>query len=80
MYTVDPIRPLLDRHLKTKSVMVTGAGGSIGSELCRQVLTCGARKLVLFEMSEYALYAIEQELQLMASESSCELIPILLPI
>ncbi|QQA45084.1 polysaccharide biosynthesis protein [Pelagovum pacificum] len=45
-----------------KSVMVSGAGGSIGSELCRQVLSCGPRRLVLYELSELALYQVEREL------------------
>ena len=49
--------------LNCKVVMVTGAGGSIGSEICRQVAHFTPAKLVLFELSEFALYTIEQELQ-----------------
>ena len=49
--------------LTGKIVMVTGAGGSIGSEMCRQVARFAPASLVLFELSEFALYTIEQELQ-----------------
>lgn len=61
----EPVAPnevLLGRTVVGKTVLVTGAGGSIGSELCRQIVNIGARRLVLFEMSEFSLYAIEQEL------------------
>jgi len=62
----DPVPPhpeLIDRCITDKVVMVTGAGGSIGSELCRQILTSGPRELLLLDNSEYALYNIERELR-----------------
>ena len=64
----DPVPPdqaLLDASVRGKVVMVTGAGGSIGSELCRQIVQLGPRRMVLFEMSEIALYQIERELHLL---------------
>jgi FlaA1/EpsC-like NDP-sugar epimerase len=54
----------LQEQLTGKVVMVTGAGGSIGSELCRQIASFLPKKLVLYEASEFALYNIEQELQM----------------
>ena len=62
-----------------RSVMVTGAGGSIGSELCRQVLTCRPTRLVLFELSELALYTIEQEVAQILKTASfkVEVVPVL---
>ncbi|SFM42286.1 nucleoside-diphosphate sugar epimerase/dehydratase [Marinobacter zhejiangensis] len=62
----DPVRPdtaIVADSLYQKSVMVTGAGGSIGSELCRQILRNKPRTLVLFEQSEFSLYSIERELR-----------------
>lgn len=56
----DPV--LLKAGVNDKVVMVTGAGGSIGSELCRQVVALGASRLLLVERNEFALYAIEREL------------------
>ncbi|WP_354623238.1 nucleoside-diphosphate sugar epimerase/dehydratase [Psychromonas sp. MME2] len=67
----DPVAPrgdLLAANIRDKVVMVTGAGGSIGSELCRQILKQSPKKLVLFELSEFALYAIERELVATASQ------------
>jgi FlaA1/EpsC-like NDP-sugar epimerase len=61
----DPVAPdpaLLRQNVEGKVVMVTGAGGSIGSELCRQILTQNPDTLVLYEVSEFALYQIETEL------------------
>ena len=57
--------------LTGKVVMVTGAGGSIGSELCRQIARFGPAKLVLFELGEFALYTIEQELQQIFPHLDC---------
>ena len=60
---VAPNQELFDRCIKKQVVLVTGAGGSIGSELCRQILTSGASTLILYEHSEYNLYMINQELE-----------------
>ncbi|MDC0660406.1 nucleoside-diphosphate sugar epimerase/dehydratase [Leisingera sp. SS27] len=60
-----------------KSVLVSGAGGSIGSELCRQVLACRPSKLVLFELSELALYTVLQELGPLAADAGIALVPVL---
>lgn len=72
----DPVPPkpeLLEKNIKNKVVMVTGAGGSIGSELCRQIVKHQPKMLVLFEMSEFALYSIDRELQ----TSGVQVIPVL---
>jgi FlaA1/EpsC-like NDP-sugar epimerase len=60
---VPPHPALFERCIRGQVVMVTGAGGSIGSELCRQILTSGPLTLVLFEHSEYSLYNIQSELE-----------------
>lgn len=60
---VPPQGELFERCIRAQSVMVTGAGGSIGSELCRQILLSGPRTLILFEHSEYNLYSIQNELE-----------------
>ena len=62
----DPVAPdleLLTAHVRDKVVMITGAGGSIGSELTRQLLELGPKALILFELSEVALYEIEMEIE-----------------
>ena len=60
--TVEPDEQLLQQNITDKCVLVTGAGGSIGSELCRQIIKNKPQCLVLYELSEYALYSIHQEL------------------
>ncbi len=59
---IKPKQSFLQENIKDKVVMVTGAGGSIGSELCRQIIKLGVSRLILFEQSELALYTIDQEL------------------
>jgi UDP-N-acetylglucosamine 4,6-dehydratase len=62
----DPVQPLdslIHEAVEGHSILVTGAGGSIGSEICRQILAAAPKRLVLLDHSEYALYAIEQELE-----------------
>lgn len=60
---VEPIAELLHANISKKVVMVTGAGGSIGSELCRQIIKLQATIVVLYELNEFALYAMEKELK-----------------
>ena len=77
--TVAPSQVLIEKSLKSKAVCITGAGGSIGSELARQALIGGAKTLVLYELSEYALYGIERELTALALEHGhdCQIVPAL---
>lgn len=73
--TVQANTELLHQNIADKIVMVTGAGGSIGSELCRQVLIQNPKILVLLEQGEFSLYSIEQELTRIST--SVKIIPIL---
>ena len=77
--SVPPDTSLLRACIENKVVMVTGAGGSIGSELCRQIIKLNPKTLVLLEQSEYALYQIERDLlkQLDELKSDIKLIPVL---
>ena len=71
--SVPPKDGLFDACIRDRVVMVTGAGGSIGSELCRQIVGLNPRRLVLFEMSELALYNIERELRGLAEKHNLHL-------
>ncbi|HEU5068096.1 MAG TPA: nucleoside-diphosphate sugar epimerase/dehydratase [Sphingomicrobium sp.] len=76
----DPVPPnqlLLGRTIIGKTVLVTGAGGSIGSELCRQILQLAPRRLILVEASEFALYSIFEELKATNSAAQSALTPAL---
>jgi FlaA1/EpsC-like NDP-sugar epimerase len=77
--SVEPDLELMRRSIEGKVVMVTGAGGSIGSEICRQLLPLDPRILLLVEISEFGLYEIDRQLTARAGERGCEarIIPLL---
>ena len=77
--SVEPDFSLLSECIYNKVVMVTGAGGSIGSELCRQIIALAPTSIVLYELSEFALYSIEKELRKLCKAQSLEtqIIPLL---
>lgn len=76
----EPVLPndvLLATCVRGKVVMVTGAGGSIGGELCRQIIAIGPSKLLLLEQNEFALYLIHQELEKKLTDGGTALVPLL---
>lgn len=76
----DPVTPnqiLLAKNVSNKIVLVTGAGGSIGSELCRQIIFLRPKKLLLVEQSEFALYTIHQELVAKLVDAEISIVPLL---
>ncbi len=74
---VPPNQLLLSKNIVDKVVLVTGAGGSIGSELCRQIMAIRPAKLLLIEQSEFALYRINQELQEQSKRGKTIVVPLL---
>jgi FlaA1/EpsC-like NDP-sugar epimerase len=67
---VPPDVALLEKNIRNMNVLITGAGGSIGGELCRQIIKYSPRSLVLVESSEYSLYSIYEELKKLLNEIS----------
>ena len=77
----DQIKPdemLLSKNISSKIVLVTGAGGSIGSELCRQIIKLRPSKLILLELNEFALYKINEEL--LTFDKNLTIVPLLVNI
>ena len=73
---IRPLKELLDKDIKNKNVLITGAGGSIGSELSRQVLSLKPKTIILYEQSEFNLYSINYELSKI-DQIDCKVIPVL---
>ena len=74
----EPVQPnleLLSKNINSKVVLVTGAGGSIGSELCNQIIRLKPKKLLLLELNEFALYKLNEDLKKL--KKSCDIIPLL---
>jgi FlaA1/EpsC-like NDP-sugar epimerase len=67
---VTPNHELLSNDIENKVVLITGAGGSIGSELCRQIIKQEPKKMILLELNEFSLYSIEQELDSYCSNNN----------
>ena len=73
---VEPFESLMKKNIFSKTILVTGAGGSIGSELCRQIIRHKPKKLLMVEISEYALYSIHEQLDDISNDE-IELIPLI---
>ena len=74
---VNPDIKLMQKHIKFQTVLVSGAGGTIGSQLCREIIKNNPDKILLLDSNEYALYSILNELEELNKKSSIEVIPIL---
>lgn len=73
---VEPFESLMKKNIFQKTILITGSGGSIGSELCRQIIKFKPEKLLLVEISEYALYTIHSELELIKNDE-IEILPLI---
>ena len=74
---VEPDQNLMKKNIESKVVLVTGAGGSIGSQLCREVLQIKPKKLLLLDSNEFSLYSILNELDIANDSYGVEIIPLL---
>jgi len=74
---VAPNQNLMKKNIKSKTVLVTGAGGSIGSQICREIIKIGPKKLLLLDSNEYSLYSILNEISLVKDQNKVEIIPLL---
>ncbi len=74
---ISPKKNLMEKNIKNCSVMITGAGGSIGSEICKSISKYKPKKIVIFELNEYALYNIENTLKKIIGNKKIELVSIL---
>ena len=73
---VEPYKDLMKKNISFKTILVTGSGGSIGSELCKQIIKLNPTRLLLLEISEYALYSIQEELEKI-NDKKIEIIPLI---
>ena len=74
---VDPEKFLLQKNIIGQVVMVTGAGGSIGSQLCREILIIKPKKLLILDSNEYSLYKVLNELNTLNKDENIEIIPLI---
>ena len=77
---VNPNKILMQKNIQSKIILVTGAGGSIGSQLCREILKFNPKKLLLLDSNEFSLYTILNELNSLNENNTVEIIPLLISV